>query len=86
LNAEIRDIDFSPNTTDDARTMVDDMPPGLALEKFIADKFAALALSVPADDVEMMARFVEEDGIEREDKVEGAAPPARPPPPTDEHT
>ncbi|BEJ16948.1 hypothetical protein CspHIS471_0603490 [Cutaneotrichosporon sp. HIS471] len=49
----------------------DEMPAGLALERFIADKFAAMSLSVPSDDVEMMARFVEEDGIDREDKVEG---------------
>ncbi|BEI86112.1 hypothetical protein CcaverHIS002_0603990 [Cutaneotrichosporon cavernicola] len=49
----------------------DEMPAGLMLERFIADKFAAMSLCVPSDDVEMMARFVEEDGIEREDKVEG---------------
>lgn len=44
---------------------------GQALERYIADKFAALSLSVPADDVEYMARFVEEEGLERDEKVEG---------------
>ncbi|GMK54132.1 hypothetical protein CspeluHIS016_0107180 [Cutaneotrichosporon spelunceum] len=41
------------------------------LESFIATKFAALHLAVPPDDVEMMARFVEEDGIERADVADG---------------
>ncbi|RSH79137.1 uncharacterized protein EHS24_001175 [Apiotrichum porosum] len=43
---------------------------GAALERYISDQMAGLSLAVPADDVEMMARFVEED-LEREDKVEG---------------
>lgn len=47
-----------------------DTDPGLALEQFITAQFESLSLSVPSDDVEMMARFVEEE-LEREDKIEG---------------
>lgn len=43
---------------------------GAALEQFITSQFAGLSIDVPLDDVEMMARFVEEE-LEREDKVEG---------------
>ncbi|KAL1408863.1 hypothetical protein Q8F55_005677 [Vanrija albida] len=42
-----------------------------ALERFITAQLEGLSLVVPSDDVEMMARFVEEDGMEREEKVEG---------------
>ncbi|WWD17637.1 hypothetical protein CI109_102078 [Kwoniella shandongensis] len=44
---------------------------GQALERYILNQLASLSLSVPQDDVEMMARFVEEEGLEREEKVEG---------------
>lgn len=43
---------------------------GQALERFITAQLEALSLSVPADDVEFMARFVEED-MEKDEKLEG---------------
>ncbi|WVR06096.1 hypothetical protein IAU60_003124 [Kwoniella sp. DSM 27419] len=42
-----------------------------ALERYILDQLSTLSLSVPHDDIEMMARFVEEEGLEREEKLEG---------------
>ncbi|WWC66152.1 uncharacterized protein I206_100053 [Kwoniella pini CBS 10737] len=42
-----------------------------ALERYITEQLTNLSLSVPQDDVEMMARFVEEEGLEREEKLEG---------------
>ncbi|KAK1925704.1 hypothetical protein DB88DRAFT_484831 [Papiliotrema laurentii] len=42
-----------------------------ALERFLSAQLAGLSLTVPSDDVEYMARFVEEEGLEREEKVEG---------------
>ncbi|RSH92046.1 hypothetical protein EHS25_009417 [Saitozyma podzolica] len=42
-----------------------------ALERYITAQLAALDLDVPSDDVEYMARFVEEEGLERVEKVEG---------------
>lgn len=43
---------------------------GQALERFITEQLSALSLTVPSDDVEFMARFVEED-MEKEEKLEG---------------
>lgn len=43
---------------------------GQALERYISEKLLALSLSVPSDDVEFMARFVEED-MEKDEKLEG---------------
>ncbi|WWC99941.1 hypothetical protein V866_006850 [Kwoniella sp. B9012] len=42
-----------------------------ALERYISEQLSGLSLSVPQDDVEMMARFVEEEGLERDEKLEG---------------
>lgn len=42
-----------------------------ALEKYLASQLLKLGLEVPSDDVEYMARFVEEDGLEVDEKVEG---------------
>jgi len=42
-----------------------------ALEEYITAQFSSLALEVPNDDIEFIARFVEEEGMEREDKIEG---------------
>lgn len=42
-----------------------------ALERFLAAQLDKLNLNVPDEEVEFIARFVEEEGIEREDKVEG---------------
>ncbi|WVQ97457.1 hypothetical protein IAU59_004570 [Kwoniella sp. CBS 9459] len=42
-----------------------------ALERYIVDQLSSLSLSVPQDDIEMMARFVEEEGLERDEKLEG---------------
>ncbi|EIW72370.1 hypothetical protein TREMEDRAFT_66851 [Tremella mesenterica DSM 1558] len=42
-----------------------------ALERFIASQLASLSLAVPEDDVEYMARFVEEEGLDRDAKLEG---------------
>jgi len=44
---------------------------GQALERFMKDQFDVLAIEVPEDDLEMMARFVEEEGLEKDEKVEG---------------
>ena len=35
------------------------------------EQFGVLAIEVPEDDLEMMARFVEEEGLEKDEKVEG---------------
>ncbi|WRT64393.1 uncharacterized protein IL334_001325 [Kwoniella shivajii] len=43
-----------------------------ALERYIVDQLEGLSLTVPQDDVEMMARFIEEEGLERDEKLEGA--------------
>lgn len=42
-----------------------------ALERYLAEQLAGLKLEVPDEDVEFMARFVEEEGLEVEEKVEG---------------
>lgn len=42
-----------------------------ALERFMREQFDALDIEVPEDDLEMMARFVEEEGLEKDEKVEG---------------
>jgi adenosine deaminase len=58
-----------------------------ALERYVSEKLAAMSLIVSSDDVrtlstkgrrwadservEYMARFIEEEGLEREEKVEG---------------
>ncbi|WVF70454.1 hypothetical protein IAT40_005244 [Kwoniella sp. CBS 6097] len=42
-----------------------------ALERYILDQLSSLSLMVPQDDIEMMARFVEEEGLERDEKLEG---------------
>ncbi len=42
-----------------------------ALERYIIGQLAGLSLTVPEDDVQFMARFVEEEGLLREEKVEG---------------
>jgi hypothetical protein len=44
---------------------------GQALERFMKEQFNVLAIEVPEDDLEMMARFVEEEGLEKDEKVEG---------------
>ena len=44
---------------------------GQALERFMKEQFGVLAIEVPEDDLEMMARFVEEEGLEKDEKVEG---------------
>jgi hypothetical protein len=44
---------------------------GQALERFMKEQFTVLAIEVPEDDLEMMARFVEEEGLEKDEKVEG---------------
>jgi len=44
---------------------------GQALERFMKEQFTSLAIEVPEDDLEMMARFVEEEGLEKDEKVEG---------------
>ena len=44
---------------------------GQALERYMKEQFDALSIEVPEDDLEMMARFVEEEGLEKEEKVEG---------------
>ncbi|WWC86504.1 uncharacterized protein L201_001381 [Kwoniella dendrophila CBS 6074] len=53
------------NTPDEAESSAQ------ALERYITDQLSSLSLSVPQDDVEMMARFVEEEGLERDEKLEG---------------
>ncbi|KAJ9094123.1 hypothetical protein QFC19_008075 [Naganishia cerealis] len=42
-----------------------------SLEDFISDKFTALKLEIPSDDVEYIARLVEEEELEEIDKKEG---------------
>ncbi|WVN89166.1 uncharacterized protein L203_104382 [Cryptococcus depauperatus CBS 7841] len=42
-----------------------------ALERFVARQLEGLSLSAHQDDVVMIARFVEEEGIEPEEKIEG---------------
>ncbi|KIR27937.1 hypothetical protein I309_03257 [Cryptococcus deuterogattii LA55] len=44
---------------------------GQALERYIVEQLSSLSLSAPQDDIEMMARFVEEEGLERDEKTEG---------------
>jgi hypothetical protein len=44
---------------------------GQALERFMKEQFSVLAIEVPEDDLEMMTRFVEEEGLEKDEKVEG---------------
>ena len=44
---------------------------GQALERFMKEQCDALSIEMPEDDLEMMARFVEEEGLEKEEKVEG---------------
>lgn len=45
--------------------------PILDLEHFITSSFSDLSLEVPSDDVEYIARLVEEEELEDEDKKEG---------------
>lgn len=42
-----------------------------ALERYLKQQLDELELEVPQDDLEMMARFIEEEGLEKEEKVEG---------------
>jgi hypothetical protein len=42
-----------------------------ALEKYLTAQISELGLDIPSDDIEYMARFVEEDGIEVDEKAEG---------------
>lgn len=42
-----------------------------ALERYLKLQLDDLKIDVPEDDLEMMARFVEEEGLEKEEKVEG---------------
>lgn len=42
-----------------------------AIERYLAEQLAGLKLDVPAEEVEFMARFVEEEGLEVSEKVEG---------------
>jgi hypothetical protein len=44
---------------------------GQALEKILKQQLSELSIEVPEDDLEMMARFVEEEGLEKDEKVEG---------------
>ncbi|KAJ9127007.1 hypothetical protein QFC24_001238 [Naganishia onofrii] len=44
---------------------------GQTLEDFISEKFTALRLEIPSDDVEYIARLVEEEELEEIDKKEG---------------
>lgn len=41
------------------------------LERFLREQLSSLSIEVPQDDLEMMARFVEEEGLEKDEKVEG---------------
>ncbi|KAJ9113716.1 hypothetical protein QFC20_001739 [Naganishia adeliensis] len=43
----------------------------VSLEDFISEKFTALKLEIPSDDVEYIARLVEEEELEEVDKKEG---------------
>lgn len=53
--------------------MSDDQPESSAqaLERYLVDQLSGLSLNVPPDDLELMAQFIEEEGMEAEDKVEG---------------
>jgi hypothetical protein len=42
-----------------------------ALERYLKQQLEELEIQVPEDDLEMMARFVEEEGLEKDEKVEG---------------
>lgn len=42
-----------------------------ALERYLKQQLDDLNITVPEDDLEMMARFVEEEGLEKDEKVEG---------------
>lgn len=42
-----------------------------ALERYLTDQLDSLEIEVPQDDLEMMARFIEEEGLERDEKIEG---------------
>lgn len=42
-----------------------------ALERYLKQQLDELKIQVPEDDLEMMARFVEEEGLEKDEKVEG---------------
>jgi hypothetical protein len=42
-----------------------------ALERYLREQLASLSIEVPEDDLEMMARFIEEEGLEKDEKVEG---------------
>lgn len=42
-----------------------------ALERYLRQQLDDLKLEVPQDDMEMMARFIEEEGLERDEKIEG---------------
>lgn len=41
------------------------------LERFLKKQLEDLSINIPEDDLEMMARFVEEEGLEKDEKVEG---------------
>lgn len=41
------------------------------LERFLKKQLDDLNIELPEDDLEMMARFVEEEGLEKDEKVEG---------------
>lgn len=42
-----------------------------ALDRYLKNQLDELNIEVPDDDLEMMARFVEEEGLERDEKIEG---------------
>ena len=42
-----------------------------ALERYLKQQLQELNIQVPEDDLEMMARFIEEEGLEKDEKVEG---------------
>ena len=42
-----------------------------ALERYLKQQLEELKIQVPEDDLEMMARFVEEEGLEKDEKIEG---------------
>lgn len=59
------------NSSSSISTAMDAESSGQALERYITSQLAGLTLTVPDDDVQFMARFVEEEGLLREEKVEG---------------
>lgn len=42
-----------------------------ALEAFLTGQLAKLSIQLPKDEIEFMSQFLEEEGMERADKIEG---------------